>query len=67
MLQEDFPNMVTVLKFKQARNSPYCFSLKLVTIDICKKILALDASKATQSNDMSIKLIKLILLFFLIF
>ena len=48
-----------VLKIKKARDSSDCFSFKLVTIeDICKEILALDASKATQSNDMSTKIIK---------
>ena len=36
-----------------------CFSFKLVTVeDICKEILAIDASKATQSDDMPTKIIK---------
>ena len=36
-----------------------CFSIKLVTIeDICKEILVLDASNATQSNDMPKKILK---------
>ena len=35
------------------------FSFKLATIeDICKEILALDASKATQSDDMPAKIIR---------
>ena len=52
-----FPKPLTrkdasVLKIKEARNSSDCFSFKLVTIeDICKEIRALDASKATQSDD----------------
>ena len=34
-------------------------SFKLVTIeDICEEILALDVSKATQSDDMPTKIIK---------
>ena len=44
---------------KAVRDSFDCFSFKLVTIgDICKEILALDASQATQSDDMSTKIIK---------
>ena len=36
-----------------------CFSFKLVTIeDICKEILILDSSNATQSNDMPKKILK---------
>ena len=41
------------------RDSSDCFSFKLVTIDdICKEILAINASKATQSDDMPTKIIK---------
>ena len=47
----------SVLKINEARDSSYFFSLKLVTIeDIRKEKLALDASKATQSNDMPTKI-----------
>ena len=46
-------------KIKQARNSFDSFSFKLVTIeDICKEILALGASKATQNDDIITKIIK---------
>ena len=46
------------LKSKKRETSD-CFSFKLVTIeDICKEILAFDASKATQSDDMPTKIIK---------
>ena len=45
MLLKNFPTI------KEARDSSDSFSFKLVTIeDICKEILALDASKATQSQ-----------------
>ena len=41
----------SALKIKEARDSSDCFSFKLVTIeDICKEMLALDASKAVQSD-----------------
>ena len=41
----------SVLLIKETRDSSDCVSFKLVTIeDICKEILALDASKATQSQ-----------------
>ena len=59
-----FPKPLTrkdasVLKIKEARNSSDCFSFKLVTIeDICKEIRALDASKATQSDDIPTKTVK---------
>ena len=44
---------VSVRKIKEARNSSDCFYFKLVTIeDICKEMLALNSSKATQSDDM---------------
>ena len=44
---------------RNARNSSDCFSSKSVTIeDICKEILALATSKATQSDDMSTNIIK---------
>ena len=56
---EYFSHYASVLKIKEARESSDCFSLKLVTIeDICKEILALEASKATQSNDMPTKIVK---------
>ena len=49
----------SVLKIKEARNSPDCFSFKLVTVeDICRKIRALDGSKSTQSDDIPTKIIK---------
>ena len=49
----------SVLLIKETRDSSDCFSFKLVTIeDICKEILALDASKSTQSDDMPTKIIK---------
>ena len=57
-----FPKPLTrkdasVLKIKEARNSSDCFSFKLVTIeDICKEIRALDASKATQRDDIPTKI-----------
>ena len=48
-----------IFKIKQAGNSSDCFSFKLVIIeDICEEILALGASKATQSDDMLTKIIK---------
>ena len=41
------------------RDSSDCFSFKLVTIeDICKAILALDASNVTQNDDVPTKIIK---------
>ena len=56
---EIFSHDASVLKIKEARNSSDCFSFKLVTIeDICKEIRALDALKATQSDDIPIKIIK---------
>ena len=56
---ENFSHHASVLKIKEARNSSDCFSFKLVTIeDICKEIRALDASKATQSDDIPTKIIK---------
>ena len=49
----------SVLKTKDVRGNSGWFSFKLVTIeDICKKILALDTSKATQSDDMPTKIFK---------
>ena len=46
-------------KIKQVRNSFDSFSFKLVTIeDICKEILALRASTATQNDDIITKIIK---------
>ena len=59
MLLKNFSHHASVLKIKEARNSSDCFSFKLVTIeDICKEIRALDASKATQSDDIPTKIIK---------
>ena len=50
MLLKIFSHHPSVLKIKARESSDY-FSFKLVTIeDICKEILALDASKATQSQ-----------------
>ena len=41
------------------QQTPDCFSFKLVIIEgICKEILALDASRATQSDDIPSKIIK---------
>ena len=51
---ENFSRHASVLKIKEMRDS-----FKLVTIeDICEEILALDVSKATQSDDMPTKIIK---------
>ena len=56
---ENISHDAGVLKMKLVTDSFDCFSFKLVTIgDVCKEILALDASKATQSDDMSTKIIK---------
>ena len=56
---KNFSHHASVLKIKEARNSSDCFSFKLVSIaDICKEIRALDTSKATQSDDIPIKIIK---------
>ena len=61
---ENFSHHASVLRIKGARNSSDCFFFKLVTIeDICKEILALDASKSTQSDDIP----KIIPTFFLDF
>ena len=61
---EKFFHHASVLRIKVARNSSDCFFFKLVTIeDICKEILALDASKSTQSDDIP----KIIPTFFLDF
>ena len=55
---ENFSHKASVLKIKEAKLSD-CFSFKLVTIkDIWKDISALDASKATQSDDIPTKIIK---------
>ena len=45
-----------VLKIKEARNSSGCFPFPIE--DICKEIRALDASEATQSDDIPTKIIK---------
>ena len=51
---ENFSRHASVLKIKEMRDS-----FKLVTTeDICEEILALDVSKATQSDDMPTKIIK---------
>ena len=56
---ENFSPHASIPKIKEARDSSDCFSFKLVTLeDICKEILALDASKATQSHDIPTKIIK---------
>ena len=61
---EHFPQLASVLKIKQERNSSDCFSFKSVTIEcICKEIVASDASKATQSDDMPTKIIKNLIFF----
>ena len=54
-----FFHYASVRKIKEARDPSDCFSFKLVTVeDICKEILALDASKATKRDDMLTKIIK---------
>ena len=56
---ENFSHHASVLTIKEARDSSDCFSFKLVAIeDICKEILALNASKATQSDGRPVKIIK---------
>ena len=56
---ENFPHHAGVLKIKEARDSSDGFFFKLVTIeDICKEILALNASKPTQSDEMPTKIIE---------
>ena len=56
---ENFSHHTSVVKIKEARASTDCFSFKLIAIeDICKEIRALDASKATQSDDIPTKIIK---------
>ena len=45
-----------VLKIKEARNSSDCFPFTIE--DICKEIRALDASEATQSDDIPTKITK---------
>ena len=50
---ENCSHHASVLEIKEARDSSDCFSFELVTLeDICKEISALDAWKATQSDDM---------------
>ena len=59
MMLEIFPNMLVFLKSKKRKTLLITFFEKLVTIvDICKAILALDASNATQSDGMTTKIIK---------
>ena len=54
-----FSRHASVLKIKEVRDSCDCFSFKLVTKeDIYEEILASEASKATQSDDMPTKVIK---------
>ena len=49
-----------VFKAKEARNSSDCFSFESVPgEEICKEILALDTSKATQSDDKPTKITKI--------
>ena len=56
---EKFFHHTSVHKIKVARGSFDCFCFKLVTIEgICKEIVGLDNSKATQGDDMHTKIIK---------
>ena len=56
---ENFSHDATVLKIIDARNSSDCFCFNFVTTeDICRQIRALDASKATQSDEISTKIFK---------
>ena len=56
---ENFSHDATVLKIIDARNSSDCFCFNFVTIeDICREIRALDASKATQSDEIPTKIFK---------
>ena len=56
-LSDDPVLNASLLKIKEGRDSSDCFSFKLVTIEvICKEILALDNSKATQSDGMPNKI-----------
>ena len=65
---ENFSCHASVLKIKEARDSSECFSFKLVTIeDICMEMLALDASRATQSDGMPTRIIKNNPIFFVTF
>ena len=50
--------LLLLKKIEEARVSSDCFSFKLVIEDICKKILALNASKTTPSDDTPTKIIK---------
>ena len=56
---EKFFHHTSVHKIKVARDSSDCFCFKVVTIEgICKEIVGLVNSKATQGNDMHTKIIK---------
>ena len=56
---ENVSDHASVLRIKEARNSSDCFFFKLVIIeDICKEIRALNASKATKTDDIPTKIIK---------
>ena len=60
MLSKIFPTILLFLKSKkQETRLVDCVSFKLLTIeDICKKTLALDASKSNQNDSMPTKIIK---------
>ena len=59
MLLKIFPIIFAFSNSRKQETSSDCFSFQLVTTeDICKEIRALDALKAIQSNDRSIKIIK---------
>ena len=60
MLSKIFPTILLFLKSKkQETRLVDCVSFKLLTIeDICKKTLALDASKSNQNDSMPTKTIK---------
>ena len=66
---ENFLHHASVLKTRKWETLLIdCFSFKLVTIEnIFKKILSLDAAKATQSDDVPSKIIKNFSDIFLIF
>ena len=59
MLLKIFLTMLVILKSRKPETLLICFSFEFVTIeDICKEILFLDISKATQSGDILTKIIK---------
>ena len=56
---KNFSHHASFLKIKKAKGSSDCFSFKLIAIeDLYKQLLVLDASNATQSNEMATKIIK---------